>query len=174
MNYLKIDRQVVCKMAMLLAFMFAACSEDGKSIADGGTAEETGIYALKNSTVAGKVGDLVPMTFVAMKDNGDTLQKSNLVLDSLDEAIGHINRYHTGHSDAIVTNDRANAERFLNEVDSACVYTNASTRFTDGFMFGFGAEIGISTQKIHARGPMGLEALTSYKYMIRGYGQVRE
>ena len=87
MNYLKIDRQVVCKMAMLLAFMFAACSEDGKSIADGGTAEETGIYALKNITVAGKVGDLVPMTFVAMKDNGDTLQKSNLVLDSLDEAI---------------------------------------------------------------------------------------
>ena len=96
------------------------------------------------------------------------------VVDSLDEAIEHINRYHTGHSDAIITNDRANAERFLNEVDSACVYTNASTRFTDGFMFGFGAEIGISTQKIHARGPMGLEALTSYKYMIRGYGQVRE
>ena len=94
-------------------------------------------------------------------------------VDSLEEAIRHINRYSTGHSDAILTEDAERAERFLNEVDSACVYVNASTRFTDGFEFGFGAEIGISTQKLHARGPMGLEALTSQKYVIFGNGQVR-
>ena len=94
-------------------------------------------------------------------------------VDSLEEAIRHINRFSTGHSDAILTEDEERAERFLNEVDSACVYVNASTRFTDGFEFGFGAEIGISTQKLHARGPMGLSELTSYKYVIRGNGQIR-
>lgn len=92
---------------------------------------------------------------------------------SLEEAIAHINRYNTGHSDAILTEDQAHAQKFLREVDSACVYVNASTRFTDGFEFGFGAEIGISTQKLHARGPMGLKELTSYKYQITGDGQVR-
>lgn len=92
---------------------------------------------------------------------------------SVDEAIDHINRYNTGHSEAIVTENYTNAERFLNEVDAACVYVNASTRFSDGFEFGFGAEIGISTQKLHARGPMGLLALTSTKYIIYGNGQVR-
>ncbi|KAB0577929.1 glutamate-5-semialdehyde dehydrogenase [Fusobacterium naviforme] len=95
-------------------------------------------------------------------------------MDSVDEAIGHINRYHTGHSDAIITRTEEHAERFLREVDSACVYVNASTRFTDGGEFGFGAEIGISTQKLHARGPMGLKELTSYKYEIRGQGQIRD
>ena len=92
---------------------------------------------------------------------------------NLSEAIAHINRYGTGHSEAIITRDEANGERFLQEVDAAAVYVNASTRFTDGFEFGFGAEIGISTQKLHARGPMGLEALTSYKYKIYGNGQTR-
>lgn len=95
-------------------------------------------------------------------------------VSSLDEAIEHINRYNTGHSEAIITNDYSNAERFLNEIDAACVYVNASTRFTDGFEFGFGAEIGISTQKLHARGPMGLLALTSTKYVIYGNGQIRK
>ncbi|MCM1045432.1 MAG: glutamate-5-semialdehyde dehydrogenase [Candidatus Gastranaerophilales bacterium] len=94
-------------------------------------------------------------------------------VDSLEEAIEHINRYNTKHSECIVTEDKAAAEKFLREVDAACVYVNASTRFTDGFEFGFGAEIGISTQKLHARGPMGLKELTSYKYLIRGDGQVR-
>jgi len=94
-------------------------------------------------------------------------------VSSLDEAIAHINRYNTGHSETIVTSNSENAERFLKEVDAACVYVNASTRFTDGGEFGFGAEIGISTQKLHARGPMGLKELTSYKYEIRGNGQVR-
>ena len=93
---------------------------------------------------------------------------------NVEEAIAHINRYNTGHSEAIITNNYANAEKFLNEIDAAAVYVNASTRFTDGFEFGFGAEIGISTQKLHARGPMGLTALTSTKYIIYGNGQVRK
>lgn len=95
------------------------------------------------------------------------------VVEHIDEAIAHINRNSTGHSETIVTKDYGNAQRFLNEVDSAAVYVNASTRFTDGFEFGFGAEIGISTQKLHARGPMGLEALTTTKYIIYGNGQIR-
>lgn len=95
------------------------------------------------------------------------------VVTDVDDAIAHINRYNTKHSDCILTEDMGNAEKFLNEIDAACVYVNASTRFTDGFEFGFGAEIGISTQKLHARGPMGLRDLTSYKYQITGDGQVR-
>lgn len=95
-------------------------------------------------------------------------------VSSVEEAIVHINRYNTKHSDAILTENEEHAERFLQGVDSACVYVNASTRFTDGFEFGFGAEIGISTQKLHARGPMGLKELTAYKYLIRGNGQIRE
>ena len=95
-------------------------------------------------------------------------------VSSIDEAIAHINQYNTGHSEAIITNNYSNAEKFLNEIDAACVYVNASTRFTDGFEFGFGAEIGISTQKLHARGPMGLIALTSTKYIIYGNGQIRK
>ncbi len=95
------------------------------------------------------------------------------VVDSVEEAIDHINTYNTGHSETIVTNNYANAQKFLNEVDAAAVYVNASTRFTDGNEFGLGAEIGISTQKLHARGPMGLEALTSTKFIIYGNGQVR-
>lgn len=94
-------------------------------------------------------------------------------VDSVSEAIAHINQYNTKHSECIVTSNSEAAEQFLKEVDAACVYVNASTRFTDGFEFGFGAEIGISTQKLHARGPMGLKELTSYKYTIHGNGQVR-
>lgn len=96
------------------------------------------------------------------------------IVDSAEEAIAHINRYNTGHSESILTKDYDNALKFLDEVDAAAVYVNASTRFTDGFEFGFGAEIGISTQKLHARGPMGLKELTAYKYLIRGNGQIRE
>lgn len=94
-------------------------------------------------------------------------------VSGIDEAIEHINRYNTGHSEAIITKDYANAQKFLNEVDAAAVYVNASTRFTDGGEFGFGAEIGISTQKLHARGPMGLTELTTTKYIIYGDGQIR-
>ncbi len=101
------------------------------------------------------------------------LMLSVKTVDSVEEAIDHINRYHTGHSDCIVTQNPAAADKFLTEIDSACVYVNVSTRFTDGFEFGFGAEIGISTQKLQARGPMGLREITSYKYLITGDGQVR-
>ncbi|MCH5138653.1 glutamate-5-semialdehyde dehydrogenase, partial [Clostridiaceae bacterium UIB06] len=96
------------------------------------------------------------------------------VVESIDEAMDHIYKYGTKHSEAIITNNYKNSQRFLNEVDAAAVYVNASTRFTDGSQFGFGAEIGISTQKLHARGPMGLEQLTSTKYIIYGEGQTRK
>ena len=94
-------------------------------------------------------------------------------VDSVEDAIEHINRYNTGHSEAIITKDYDSSRKFLDGVDAAAVYVNASTRFTDGFEFGFGAEIGISTQKLHARGPMGLKELTTTKYIIYGSGQVR-
>ncbi len=101
------------------------------------------------------------------------LKISVKIVGGVEEAIAHINRFGTHHSDSIITEDKAAADRFLEEVDSAAVYVNASTRFTDGFEFGLGAEMGISTQKLHARGPMGLKELTSYKYQIRGNGQIR-
>ena len=96
------------------------------------------------------------------------------VVDDIDEAIEHISEYSTGHSECIITNDLKNAEKFQREIDSACVYVNCSTRFTDGGEFGFGAEIGISTQRLHARGPMGLRELTTMKYLINGDGQIRK
>jgi glutamate-5-semialdehyde dehydrogenase len=95
------------------------------------------------------------------------------LVKSLDDAIGHINQYGTRHSEAIITNDKEHAQKFLEEIDAAAVYVNASTRFTDGYEFGFGAEVGISTQKLHARGPMGLKELTTIKYIIYGNGQIR-
>ena len=96
------------------------------------------------------------------------------IVDSIDEAITHINKYNSGHSETIITSDYNASQKFLDEIDAAAVYVNASTRFTDGFEFGYGAEIGISTQKIHARGPMGLEALTSTKFIVYGNGQIRK
>jgi glutamate-5-semialdehyde dehydrogenase len=101
------------------------------------------------------------------------LRLSVKIVDGVDAAIDHIARYGTKHSECIVTRSFANARKFQQMVDAACVYANASTRFTDGFQFGFGAEIGISTQKLHARGPMALPELTTYKYLISGDGQVR-
>jgi glutamate-5-semialdehyde dehydrogenase len=95
-------------------------------------------------------------------------------VDSLDEAIEHVNRYGTGHSEAIVTSDDGAAREFSEQVDAACIYVNASTRFTDGGEFGMGAEMGNSTQKLHARGPIGLRELTTFKYLIHGDGQIRE
>ena len=95
------------------------------------------------------------------------------VVSSVDEAIQHISKYSTGHSECIITESYRNAEKFQKEVDSACVYVNCSTRFTDGGEFGLGAEIGISTQKLHARGPMGLREMTTMKYLICGDGQIR-
>lgn len=103
-----------------------------------------------------------------------SLRMAVKVVDSLDEALAHIDRYGSGHSESIVTEDQEAASRFLSEVDAACVYHNAPTSFTDGGQFGMGAEIGISTQKLHARGPMALEEITSYKWIIKGNGQIRQ
>ncbi|TVQ06873.1 MAG: glutamate-5-semialdehyde dehydrogenase [Bacteroidetes bacterium] len=124
-----------------------------------------------------KVVQLVPFALPAKEEDWATeyldLILSIKVVSDLDEAIAHITKYGSSHSETIVTENYSNSQRFLHEVDAAAVYVNASTRFTDGFMFGFGAEIGISTQKLHARGPMGLKELTSTKYIIYGDGQVR-
>jgi glutamate-5-semialdehyde dehydrogenase len=124
-----------------------------------------------------EAGKFLPFAEPATEEDFGTeylaLMLSVKTVDSLEEAIEHINRYHTGHSDCIVTRNEEAAGKFLREIDSACVYVNVSTRFTDGFEFGFGAEIGISTQKLQARGPMGLREITSYKYQITGQGQVR-
>ena len=117
--------------------------------------------------------ELMPGSVDATEEDWGT-EYLDYILYSVDEAIAHINRYNTGHSEAIITNDYTNAQKFLDEVDAAAVYVNASTRFTDGFEFGYGAEIGISTQKLHARGPMGLLALTTTKYIIYGNGQIRQ
>jgi glutamate-5-semialdehyde dehydrogenase len=117
--------------------------------------------------------DSVPVTEDDWATEHMSLDVSVGVVDSLDEAIAHIRRYSTQHTESIITDDLTNAERFLAEVDSAVVMVNASTRFTDGGEFGFGAEVGISTQKLHARGPMGLPELTSTKWIVRGTGQIR-
>jgi len=116
---------------------------------------------------------LVPATDEDWGKEYLSLKAAIKVVNSLDEALEHIEKCGSGHSEAIVTEDRSTAARFLNEVDAACVYANASTRFTDGSQFGLGAEIGISTQKLHARGPMALKELTSYKWIVQGTGQIR-
>ena len=122
-------------------------------------------------------GELMPGAVAATEEDWGTEYLDYIlsvkVVDSVDDAIAHINKYNTKHSEAIITNDYAHSQKFLDEVDAAAVYVNASTRFTDGNEFGFGAEIGISTQKLHARGPMGLLALTTTKYLLYGSGQVR-
>ena len=119
------------------------------------------------------VPDLTPATEEDYYTEYSALKISVKIVGGVDEAIAHINQYGTHHSDSIITEDASAAEKFLEEVDSAAVYVNASTRFTDGFEFGMGAEMGISTQKLHARGPMGLRELTSYKYQVVGNGQIR-
>ncbi len=131
--------------------------------------DERALAALKNQ--AGL--KLVPATDEDWGKEFLSLVAAIKVVDSLDEALAHIARYGSGHSEAIVTEDYSSALRFLNEVDAACVYVNASTRFTDGAQFGLGAEVGISTQKFHARGPLGLKELTTYKWIVFGSGQVR-
>ncbi|MDE5932996.1 MAG: glutamate-5-semialdehyde dehydrogenase, partial [Lachnospiraceae bacterium] len=124
-----------------------------------------------------RVRKLIPDCLIATEEDYETEYLDYIIsmktVSSPEEAIAHINRYTTRHSDAIITENEEHARLFLQGIDSACVYVNASTRFTDGFEFGFGAEIGISTQKLHARGPMGLKELTTYKYTVVGDGQTR-
>ncbi|MGC5223229.1 glutamate-5-semialdehyde dehydrogenase [Micromonospora sp. DT81.3] len=132
-----------------------------------------GVTVHGDETVASLTSDVVAATEEDWATEYLSLDIAVRVVDSLDDALAHIRRYSTGHTESIVTTDTRNAERFLAEVDSAVVMANASTRFTDGGEFGFGAEVGISTQKLHARGPMGLGELTSTKWLARGSGQVR-
>ncbi len=116
----------------------------------------------------------VPVTEKELECEFLSLDMAVKLVDDIDDAISHIRRYGTGHTEAIITNDRAAADKFIREVDAAAVNVNASTRFTDGFEYGFGAEIGISTQKMHARGPLGLREITSYKFIVEGTGQIRK
>jgi len=134
---------------------------------------ESGVVIHGDAAVREIYPSAVPATEEDWATEYMSLDLAVRVVTDLDDAIAHIRRYSTGHTEAIITNDIVNAERFLNEVDSAAVMVNASTRFTDGGEFGFGAEVGISTQKLHARGPMGLPELTSTKWIVRGTGQVR-
>ena len=133
----------------------------------------SGVTIHGDSRVQALFPDAVPAGEFDWETEYMSLDLAVAVVAGLDEALAHIRRYSTGHTESIITNDIVNSERFLNEVDSAAVMVNASTRFTDGGEFGFGAEVGISTQKLHARGPMGLPELTSTKWIVRGTGQVR-
>jgi len=129
----------------------------------------------RTRAVAGSIGDsLAEATEEDWATEYHALILSVKVIDSLEEGIDHVNRYGTGHSEAIVTGSTESAQAFTGRVDAAAVYVNASTRFTDGAVFGMGAEIGNSTQKLHARGPIGLRELTTYKFVVEGSGQVRE
>lgn len=125
-----------------------------------------------------RVQALDPSVLPAVQEDWNTeygaLILSVSIVDSLEDAIAHIRKYSTGHSECIMSENKETIRKFMNSIDAACVYANASTRFTDGFEFGFGAEIGISTQKLHVRGPVGLEPLVTYKYKIFGNGQIRE
>ncbi|MGW9632225.1 glutamate-5-semialdehyde dehydrogenase [Agromyces sp. NPDC055520] len=135
--------------------------------------EASGVVVHGDERVRALRPEVAPVTDEDWATEHMSLEMSVGVVDSLDDAMRHIRRYSTKHTESIVTNDLGNAERFLNEVDAAAVMVNASTRFTDGAEFGFGAEVGISTQKLHARGPMGLPELTSTKWIVRGAGHVR-
>ncbi|GAB6930024.1 gamma-glutamyl phosphate reductase [Paenibacillus sp. JCM 10914] len=143
-------------------------------------ADLAGVFRERNVELRGCSRTLQYVPWVTPSSTEDYATEYNdyilnvIIVDDLDQALAHIAKYGTQHSECIVTENQGNAKRFLQEVDAAAVYHNASTRFTDGFEFGFGAEIGISTQKLHARGPMGLPALTSSKYVIIGSGQIRE
>ena len=134
---------------------------------------EKGVQIIGDATVCAMDKDAIPATEEDWATEYGDLRLSVRVVEDVDAAIEHISKYGTKHSECIVTRSLSNARRFQQMVDAACVYVNASTRFTDGFQFGFGAEIGISTQKLHARGPMALPELTTYKYLISGDGQVR-
>lgn len=153
-----IDRDIVSNA---LPVLYAALKEKGVTVH--GCAESLAVCP-----------DMVPATDADYGKEYLGYEISCKVVSGVDEAIAHINKYSTHHSETIISSDDAVADKFLKEVDSACVYHNASTRFTDGFEFGFGAEMGISTQKLHARGPIGPQQLTSYKYRIVGEGQIRE
>jgi glutamate-5-semialdehyde dehydrogenase len=167
----KVQRPSVCNALETLLVHRAAAERLLPSVFE--RLEASGVTVHGDERVRALRPEAVPVTEEDWATEHMGLDLSVGIVDSLDDALAHINRYSTKHTESIVTNDLGNAERFLNEVDSAAVMVNASTRFTDGAEFGFGAEVGISTQKLHARGPMGLPALTSTKWIVRGAGHVR-
>ena len=167
----KVQRPSVCNaVETVLVHRDAAPRLVGPVVA---ALQQAGVTVHGDESVASLADDVVPATDDDWAIEHLSLDLSMRVVDDLDSALAHIRRYSTHHTESIITTDDANAERFLAEVDSAVVMANASTRFTDGGEFGFGAEVGISTQKLHARGPMGLAELTSTKWLARGAGQVR-
>ncbi len=167
----KVQRPSVCNALETLLVHRAAAERLLPPVLD--RLEAAGVTVHGDETVRALRPEVVAVTDEDWATEHMSLDLSVGVVDSIDEALEHIRRYSTRHTESIVTNDLANAERFLDEVDAAAVMVNASTRFTDGAEFGFGAEVGISTQKLHARGPMGLPQLTSTKWIVRGAGHVR-
>lgn len=167
----KTQRPSVCNAAESILIHKDFFNAQGKSLLD--TLVAAGIQIYGDENVCQVLASALPATEEHYAEEFLSLTLSVKVVESVEEAVMHINKYGTNHSEAIVTEDAENAALFLNSIDAAAVYHNASTRFTDGFEFGYGAEIGISTQKLHARGPMGLPALTSTKYFVYGEGQIR-
>ena len=167
----KTQRTSVCNAAESLVVDRSFAEAHMKEICDALTAKQ--VELVGDAEACALDGRIAPATEEDFYTEYNALKMSVKIVSGIDEAIPFINEHSTSHSEAIVTEDEAAGERFLREIDSACVYKNASTRFSDGFEFGFGAEMGISTQKLHARGPMGLRELTSYKFVIRGSGQIR-
>lgn len=167
----KVQRPSVCNAVETLLVHRQAAPQLVPVIASALLSEGVAIHG--DDMVVGLVAGTIPATDEDWATEYLGLEIAIKVVDDLDEALAHIRRYSTGHTESIITTDSRNAERFLAEVDSAVVMVNASTRFTDGAEFGFGAEVGISTQKLHARGPMGLAELTSTKWLARGSGQIR-
>lgn len=169
----KVQRPSVCNAIENLVIHQDAAQEYLPAIAD--ELQKYNVELRGDEKVCEILGDKATL---ATAEDWDTEYNDYIIaikiVSSIDEAIDFINEHNTKHSEAIITENYTRSQKFLDEIDAACVYVNASTRFTDGFEFGFGAEIGISTQKLHARGPMGLEALTSTKYVIRGNGQIRK
>lgn len=167
----KVQRPSVCNALETILVHRAAAARLLPAVL--GDLREHGVLVHADERASEVFADVVPAVEEDWSTEHMSLELSVRVVDDLDAALEHIDRYSTGHTDAIITNDVVNADRFLAEVDSAVVMVNASTRFTDGAEFGFGAEVGISTQKLHARGPMGLPELTSTKWLVRGSGHTR-
>ncbi|WP_311259308.1 glutamate-5-semialdehyde dehydrogenase [Microbacterium sp. WCS2018Hpa-9] len=167
----KVQRPSVCNAVETVLVLRQAAPRLVPLVASALQSEGVAIHG--DDMVAGLVSNVIPATEEDWATEYLSLDIAIKVVDTLDDALDHIRRYSTGHTESIITTDSRNAERFLAEVDSAVVMVNASTRFTDGAEFGFGAEVGISTQKLHARGPMGLSELTSTKWLARGAGQTR-
>ncbi|GAA5154154.1 glutamate-5-semialdehyde dehydrogenase [Microbacterium pseudoresistens] len=167
----KVQRPSVCNAVETVLVLRPAAERLVPSVVD--ALQQSGVTVHGDDVVSGLASSVVPATEEDWATEYLSLDIAMKVVDSLDEALAHIRTYSTGHTESIITTDSRNAERFLAEVDSAVVMANASTRFTDGSEFGFGAEVGISTQKLHTRGPMGLSELTSTKWLARGAGQTR-